>query len=206
MWEFLVGGGPIMILLVVTSIAGVTFIVERAIALRWQKVMPRQVVQAVDECDPEEGVEPLKAACYRFPSTLSRLLLVTTSHRDWPKTENADALQVRARQEVVKLERGLVVLEIVVGIAPLLGLVGTIHGLIRLFSGLSDLGQADSAMLAQGIAIALNTTLVGLLIAIPSLVAWNYFNKKVETMAVELENLCDGFLRRLYRSRQETHT
>ena len=206
MWEFLVGGGPIMILLVMTSIVGVAFIVERSIALRWRKVMPRPVMQAVDDCDPEEEIEQLKATCYRFPSTLSRLLLVTANHQDWPKGENSDALQARARQEVVKLERGLVVLEIVVGIAPLLGLVGTIHGLIRLFSGLGDLGQADSALLAEGIAIALNTTLVGLLIAIPSLVAWNYFHKKVETMAVELESLCDGFLRRMYRHRQEAHS
>jgi biopolymer transport protein ExbB len=59
-------------------------------------------------------------------------------------------------------------------------------------------GLAENAVLAKGIAIALNTTLMGLLIAIPSLVAWSYYTKKVETLAVEMETLCDEFLRRQY--------
>ena len=95
---------------------------------------------------------------------------------------------------------GVVVLEVVVGIAPLLGLVGTIHGLITLFGDLGSTGLADNSVLARGIAIALNTTLMGLLIAIPSLVAWSYYTKKVETLAVEMETLCDEFLRRQYRA------
>jgi biopolymer transport protein ExbB len=61
-------------------------------------------------------------------------------------------------------------------------------------------GLADNAVLAAGIAIALNTTLMGLLIAIPSLVAWSYYNKKVQTLTVEMETLCDEFLRRYYSS------
>jgi biopolymer transport protein ExbB len=80
----------------------------------------------------------------------------------------------------------------------LLGLVGTIHGLIRLFGDLGRSGLQDNSVLASGIAIALNTTLMGLLIAIPSLIAWSYYNKKVENLTVEMETLCDEFLRRYY--------
>ena len=90
------------------------------------------------------------------------------------------------------------VLEIVTGIAPLLGLVGTINGLITLFGGLSHGGLGDNTAVAHGISIALNATLSGLLIAIPALIAWSYYTKKVETLAVEMETLCDGFLRRFY--------
>src|SRR5678809_945591 len=86
---------------------------------------------------------------------------------------------------VINIERGLVILEIVVGIAPLMGLVGTLHGLISLFAGLGTAGVTDNAALAKGISIALNTTLMGLIVAIPSLVAWSYYNKKVETLAVD---------------------
>ena len=121
-------------------------------------------------------------------------------HLDRPREENVDAIQTRARHEVLRLERGLVVLEVVVGVAPLLGLVGTIHGLITLFGDLGSVGLGDNAALARGIAIALNTTLAGLLIAIPSLVAWSYYTRKVETFAVEMETLCDEFLRRQYRT------
>ena len=92
------------------------------------------------------------------------------------------------------------VLEIIVGIAPLLGLVGTIAGMMSLFGGLGETGLSDTAALAKGIGLILNATLMGLLIAIPCLIFWSYYNKKVETMAVEMETLCDEFLRRQYRT------
>ncbi|HAV63617.1 MAG TPA: biopolymer transporter ExbB, partial [Verrucomicrobiales bacterium] len=134
---------------------------------------------------------------------LSRLLVVAIEHLDWPREETMDALQTRARHEIVKLERGLVVLEIIVGIGPLMGLVGTIIGMITLFGSLSEAGLGDSSVFAKGIALALNATLMGLLVSIPSLVAWSYYNRKVERMAVEMASLCDEFLRRQHRLRRE---
>src|SRR2546425_551040 len=182
MLEFLRAGGPFMILLVLTSIVGLTFIIERGLALRWSKVVPPSVEKAVEDFRAGDATV-LKQICLLKPSALSRLLLVAVDRINWPKAEATDAIETRARHEVVQLERGLVVLEIVVGIAPLLGLVGTIHGLITLFGELGAVGLSDNTALAKGIAIALNTTLMGLLIAIPSLIAWSYFNKKVEVMA-----------------------
>ena len=110
-----------------------------------------------------------------------------------------DAVQSRARQEITRLERGLVVLEIIVGIAPLLGLVGTIAGMMTLFGDIGQSGLNDASRLAKGIALILNATLMGLLIAIPSLIFWSYYSKKVETIAVDMETLCDEFVRRQYR-------
>ena len=129
------------------------------------------------------------------------MLLLADKNREWPREENADALQTRARYEIARLERGLVILEIVVGIAPLLGLVGTIDGLIILFGGMVETGDSNS--MARGIALALRATLMGLLTAIPSLISWSYYNKKVETLAVEMETLCDEFLRRQYRGNND---
>jgi biopolymer transport protein ExbB len=201
MLQFLKAGGPFMILLLLTSIVGLAFIIERGLALRWKRVVPLSVEKAVEDFQNHGNLATLKQVCLLAPSALSRLLLVATDHLQWPREENVDALQTRARHEIVQLERGLVVLEIVVGIAPLLGLVGTLHGLITLFGDLGSAGLADNATLAKGIAIALNTTLMGLLIAIPSLIAWSYYNKKVEILAVEMETLCDEFLRRHYRQK-----
>ena len=189
----------IIILLVGTSLAGLTFIVERGLALRWKRVVPPEVENAVENCLAASDLPMLRRVCEQAPSPLSRLLLLADKNRDWPFEENVDALQTRARYEVVKLERGLVILEIVVGIAPLLGLVGTIYGLIILFGGMSAAASGDNSNIANGIALALRATLMGLLTAIPSLVAWSYYNKKVETPAVEMETLCDEFLRRQYR-------
>jgi biopolymer transport protein ExbB len=202
MIEFLKAGGPFMILLVLTSVVGLTFIIERGFALRWRRVIPPDVEIAANNCQATEDLTELRQICHARPSSFSRLLLTAHDHLQRPRQENVDAVETRARHEVLQLERGLVVLEIVVGIAPLLGLVGTIHGLIRLFGDLGRSGLSDNTVLASGIAIALNTTLAGLLIAIPSLVAWSYYNKKVETLTVEMETLCDEFLRRFYSSKR----
>jgi biopolymer transport protein ExbB len=184
-------------LLGLTSLVGVTFIVERGFALRWRRVVPPAIEAAVEGCQSQEDL--LRYACEQNASPLSRLLLLAADHLHWPKAECEDAVQTRARHEMVRLERGLVVLEIVVGVAPLLGLVGTIYGMITLFSGLGQSGLGDNAVLAKGIGLILYTTLAGLLIAIPALIAWSYYSKKVEMLAVELETLCDEFLRRQYR-------
>src|SRR5688500_9715446 len=188
-----------IIALVITSIVAVTFIVERGLALRWVKVIPPNVVYAVQSYHNENQLQQLRNVCESNPSTLSRLLLFASEHLDWPKEETVDVLETRARHEVTKLERGLVVLEIIVGIAPLLGLVGTIYGLITLFAHMDPAGAQDNSRFAQGISLALNATLIGLLVAIPALISWSYYNKKVDTLAVEMESLCDEFLRKHYR-------
>src|SRR6516164_4567711 len=142
-------------LLGLTSIVGLTFIVERALALRWNKVVPPDITAALAACRTREDTKVLSHVCRRKPSPLGRLLLMATDHLDWPKADNVDALQTAARHEIIRLERGLVVLEIIVGIAPLLGLVGTIAGMITVFGDLGVTGLNDTAKLGQGIALIL---------------------------------------------------
>src|SRR5213594_655966 len=134
-----------IVALALTSVIALTFIIERGLALRWEKVIPPSVGAAVENYRSESDLPQLQATCHNNPSTLARLLLFTTEHLDWPKTENVDVLETRARHEVSKLERGLVVLEIIVGIAPLLGLVGTIYGLITLFAHMDPSGMQEHA-------------------------------------------------------------
>ena len=189
-------------LLIITSVVGLTFIVERGIALRWRRVVPPEVEAAVESCHSPEDVPMLRRVCQQHKSPISRLLLQAAEHLHWPKADNADAVQTRARHELARLERGLVVLEIIVGIAPLLGLVGTIAGMMTLFGDIGQSGLTEASRLAKGIALILNATLMGLLIAIPSLIFWSYYSKKVETLAIEMETLCDEFIRRQYRSEE----
>jgi len=102
------------------------------------------------------------------------------------RSENVEVVETRARHEMVRLEKGLIVLEVIVGIAPLLGLIGAVSGLVHVFSnlGLSS-GASDTRQIALGIAEALNATVFGLSIAVPTLIAFSYFSKKVEVMSVE---------------------
>jgi biopolymer transport protein ExbB len=189
----------IYLLLVFTSVVGLAFIVERSIALRWNKVVPPAIVEALTACRSRADVDVLRRVCAQKPSALGRLLTRAADQMGWPKADNVEALQSAARHEIVRLERGIVVLEIIVGVAPLLGLIGTIVGMMTVFGDLGQTGLNDAGKLAQGIALILRATLIGLLIAIPALIAWSYFSKKVEVLAVEMEALCDDFIRRQYR-------
>lgn len=192
----------IMFLLGFTSIVSLTVIIERSLALRWARIIPPNIKQAVESCSADKEFAGLRETCDAHPSPIGRLILVAASHRECPKIENIDAMQTKARHEVAKLERGLVVLEIITGIAPLLGLVGTIFGLILLFNSMGRGGtSADQSEFATGIALALNATLMGLLVAIPSLVFWSYLTKKVENLAIEMETICDEFVQRIYRTK-----
>jgi biopolymer transport protein ExbB len=199
MWDFLRAGGPVMFLLVLTSIIGLTFIIERGLALRWRKVIPKQTEEAVEQCNSPADAARVVHIASASAAPINRLILQANEHLDWPKQDNINSVETAARHEVIQLERGLVILEIIVGIAPLMGLVGTLHGLITLFASLGSVGVSDNAALAKGISIALNTTLMGLIVAIPSLIAWSYYNKKVEALAIEMEAICERFLRSQYR-------
>ena len=194
----------VKILLGLTSVAGLGVIVWRAWVLRWNNVVPSLVVDAAAKCRTESDVKNLRDVCEQNSSPLGRLLSGAIDKLDLPKAENVSSLETAARHEIVKLERGLVVLEIIVGIAPLLGLVGTIIGMIGVFGDIGQTGlnnATDASKLAQGISYILWTTLIGLLISIPSLIAWSYFTKKVEVLAVEMETLCAEFIRRQYRDK-----
>ncbi len=123
-------------------------------------------------------------------------------HLRAPRSENVEVVQTRARHEMVRLEKGLIILEVIVGIAPLLGLIGAVSGLVHVFShlGLSS-GASDTRQIALGIAEALNATVFGLSIAVPTLVGFTYFSRKVEVMSVEMETLVVELINKCYYGR-----
>ena len=194
MADWIKDGGVFAWVLAGMSVVSVAFILERAWALRRARVMPPSLASMLGTAD----ASTLRGACQAQPSALARLVTSILDRVGEPKEDNVASLQVQARREVLGLERGLVVLEIIVGIAPLLGLVGTVYGIIPLFGDFGKAVAGDNTLIAKGIGVALNKTLLGLMVAIPSLVAWSHFNKKVEVLAVELEVLCDALVRRHY--------
>ncbi|MFM7805106.1 MAG: MotA/TolQ/ExbB proton channel family protein, partial [Verrucomicrobiota bacterium] len=188
----LLDGGPFVWLLLALSVTALTVVLERAWSLRRDRVMPRPLLDALAGGVGGPGgpggiggigdLARLRGACAAQPSPLSRLVDSVLDHLPWPKSENVAALEVRARQEIAVLERGLVVLEVIVGIAPLLGLVGTIYGIIPLLGDFGSNLQADNAFIARGMSVALYKTVLGLLVAMPSLAAWSFFTKRVELL------------------------
>ncbi|MDB6151806.1 MAG: tolQ, partial [Chthoniobacteraceae bacterium] len=164
-------------------------------------VMPPVIEREIDAMQPDsnEAVEALAALVRDDLSALGRIVQAGLTHLHWPKSETMDAVQTRARHEIVRLDSGLFVLEVIVGIAPLLGLLGAVSGLVSVFANLgASAAVQDPRGIAQGISEALSTTIVGLSIAIPSLIAHSYFSKKIETMAAEMESLMADLLAKCY--------
>jgi biopolymer transport protein ExbB len=193
-------GGFFMILLIICSVASVAVICLRAFALRRASVLPTIVDNEIQRLQPGDNPQRLSRLVKGHPSALARIASVALDHIKWPKAENVEAVQTRARHEVSRLETGLVVLEIVVGIAPLLGLLGAVSGLVTVFSSIGSgaTSTGDLKGIASGISEALSTTIVGLGIAIPSLVAHSYFSRKVENMAVEMESIVTELIGKCY--------
>src|ERR1700682_2570196 len=199
---FFTKGGVFMWPLLVCSIVAVTTIIVRAFALREKNVLPLVIESEMERLVPGASPERLARIVHHDPSSLARIVRVALQHLRWPRSENVDAVQTRARHEMVRLERGLVILEVIVGIAPLIGLIGTVSGLIHVFASLGlSAGAADAKRIALGISEALSTTIFGLGIAVPSLVGFVYFSKKVEVMSVEMESLVTELLSKLYYGR-----
>lgn len=204
-YEFFEQGGFFMGLLMTSSIVAVAVIILRGLALRRDLVMPPIIEREIDALQPEdtEGVVKLSRMVRNDNSTLARIAQVGLQNLNWPKMENLEAVQTKARYEILRLESGLFILEIIVGIAPLLGLLGAVAGLVKVFAAFgANSASNDPHMMATGISEALSTTIVGLAIAIPSLIAYTYYAKKVETMASDMESLVSELLAKCYHQKQ----
>jgi len=204
-YEFFAQGGMFMLFLLICSWAAVAVIILRTIALRRDIVMPPIIEREIEALQPEdsEGVVKLSRMVRNDNSTLARIAQVGLQNLNWPKMENIEAVQTKARYEVLRLESGLFVLEIIIGIAPLLGLLGAVAGLVKVFAAFgANASSTNPQLMAKGISEALSTTIVGLAIAIPSLIAYSYFSKKVETMASDMESLISELLAKCYHQKQ----
>jgi len=195
-------GGLFMWPLLACSIVSVTTMILRGLALQQKKVMPSAIEEEIERLAPGESPERLSRLVHHDNSSFARITRVSLQHLRGPRSENVEVVQTRARHEMVRLEKGLIILEVIVGIAPLLGLIGAVSGLVHVFShlGLSS-GASDTRQIALGIAEALNATVFGLSIAVPTLIGFTYFSRKVEVMSVEMETLVVELINKCYYGR-----
>ncbi|MDP4611251.1 MAG: MotA/TolQ/ExbB proton channel family protein [Opitutales bacterium] len=173
--DLLNNAGIFLYPLAVCSFIAVFITIERLIALRNSRVIPTHMVDAFVEGDMDKVESSMSSVTGR----------IVSFYRE--RQPDADALNAFARLEVSRMERGMFLLEVVIGAAPLLGLLGTVTGLTQVFGGFSaDTGLPDPAAFIKGIALALNTTILGLAIAIPSLAAHAYLLRRVESLAARI--------------------
>jgi len=200
--QFFIRGGIFMVPLWIASLISLSVLLERSLAIRRALVIGPALADAIERL--RYGQPPTELESIATDKTvLGRLVRTALRNATWTKAENAETLQTNARSEISRLERGLVILEIAVGVGPLLGLLGTVSGLIKIFGNVGDQAIATQGLaIARGISEALNTTVFGLVVAIPALIAYSIFSRRVESFSVELESYCEELLSKLYTEQE----
>lgn len=189
-WSFLERGGVFMVPLGLTSVAGVTALIYKSLSLSRARIIPDSLVRQIEsfeELAAADRIAPVIEEFQRGRSTLARLAAVAYQQRGKPRQDIQFAVETRAREETTRMHAGIGVLDVVITIAPLLGLLGTASGLVHIFDGLSE--AADYLVIARGIAEAMTTTIFGLAIAVPGIIAHGFFTRRIDVLTSRLESL-----------------
>jgi len=184
---FIQQGGSVMYILLGISVLSLTIIFERAWSLRRSVVIPLKTVQQIEQYVRDGDVKQAMQVCQTHNTAMSRILWVALANRGVRRSVMKEILEESGRQEVAHLDRFIGVLGVIAAIAPLLGLLGTVIGMIEVFQQISEVGVGHADVLAGGISKALNTTAFGLVVAIPSIVAYRFYESRVDRFVVEIE-------------------
>ncbi len=187
MWQTILEGGIMMIPLAVCSVLSLAIVVERLYSLRRKKIIKSETTTIVGNIKNKEDINVVLSFCEQNNDIFSNLVRAALRIESLDPVAVNEAIEDQGRQEVRRLEKGLVVLETIAGVAPLLGLLGTVLGMIEVFDGITLEGVAKTAPLSSGISQALITTVAGLSIGIFSLIFYNMFTSKSENLILEIE-------------------
>ncbi|SDS51564.1 MotA/TolQ/ExbB proton channel family protein [Opitutus sp. GAS368] len=187
MLDIIKGAGLLIYPLALCSVIAVYIIAERLYALRKDAVLPDELVDAI-----VEG----RVTQIGKNSVLARIVEFSERHKDDP-----EAVKAFARLEINRMERGVPYLDVIYVVSPMLGLTGTVFGLLRVFSQISpETGLPDPVAFTKGVSLALSATLIGLLVAIIAVVPAGYLQRKVENHAVKIDLLLERILARITKS------
>lgn len=199
MIEVFKAGGPVMWPLAFCSFLAVAIIIERSINLRVSRILNPSIVERVTGLAEGGRADRAIEVCTQNPGIYTNIVLAGLEIGSQSEAEAREAVEGAGRHETARLNRFLGALGTVAAIAPLLGLLGTVLGMIDVFKTIAQTGAGQAAQLASGISQALITTATGLCIAIPALVAHNYFQEKAQTIITDLERESLRVLRGLFQ-------
>jgi biopolymer transport protein ExbB len=193
MWEIVKAGGPFMVPIIICSITAAGILLERLWTLQRKRVLPQELIKRVTDLADRNQVTPKVIEALEKNSPLGRVLAAALANRDRGRAIMMERVEDTGRHVIHELERFLNSLGTIASISPLLGLLGTVTGIIRAFNAVMLGGMGDPRMLAGGISEALITTAGGLAVAIPSFIAYRYLRGKVERIVIDMEKIAVKF-------------
>ena len=187
MYQVLSAGGWVMPFIVLCSIIALAICIERQIALNRKKIAPPHLLATVWQQLRGEGLDAQRLKSLRQGSPLGAILAAGLANRHQGRDVMRESIQEAASHVIHQLERYLNTLGTVAAVTPLMGLLGTVLGMISVFTEITTHGTGNAGALAGGISEALITTAAGLAVAIPSLVMHRYYTSRIESIVVDLE-------------------
>lgn len=187
MWEIVRAGGPLMWPIILCSIGAAAIILERFWTLQDKRVIPPDLTKKVWQLIEGNQINDKVIAALEQNSPLGRVLAAGLANRHRPREIMIERLQDTGRHVIYELERFLNSLNMIAGVSPLLGLLGTVTGIIKAFNAIQAGGMGDPRMLSGGIAEALITTAAGLTVAIPALIGFRLLRGKVDRIVIQME-------------------
>ncbi len=188
MYELVVAGGWLMLPIIASSIAVIAISFERYWTLRPAKIVPPTLLATVWHWLKNEEMTREKMTELRRSSPLGTILAAGISNSNNGREVMKDSIEEAANQVIHELERNLSPLGTIAAIAPLLGLLGTVIGMIKVFTAIMVEGTGNAGVLAGGISEALITTAAGLCVAIPAMICHRFFERRVDSLVVEMED------------------
>lgn len=187
MYEFVTAGGWLMLPIILCSVIALGIIAERFWSLQQEKVAPRHLVAKVWHWRKNGELDGERIKAMRASSPLGRILAAGLININHDRDVMKESIEETGRQVVLELERFLNTLGTIASITPLLGLLGTVIGMIKVFTAITAHGVGNPTVLAGGISEALITTAAGLSVAIPTLMFYRYFRGKVDALVLKME-------------------
>lgn len=187
MWEIIVAGGPVMAPIILCSVVAVAIVIERLWTLQRKRVIPRELTDRVWKLVETRTLNDRHIEALASNSPLGRVLAAGLANRHHGREIMKEQIEDTGRHVVHELERFLNTLGTIAAMSPLLGLLGTVTGMIGAFHAITEAGVGDPRSLSGGIGEALITTAAGLIVAIPSLFAYRYLRGLVDALVVDME-------------------
>ncbi|MDX1562987.1 MAG: MotA/TolQ/ExbB proton channel family protein [Gammaproteobacteria bacterium] len=194
MLEIVQAGGWLMLPIIGCSIIAAAIILERLWSLQPKRVLPANLARQVREWISNDQLDPEHLQRLHQSSPLGQMLATGLANRHMPRDVVKESIEDVGRHAVHELERYLSPLGTIAAISPLLGLLGTVIGMIKVFAAIMDSGVGNPTVLAGGISEALITTAAGLSVAIPALIAYRYLRARVDGLVVQMEKETIRFL------------
>lgn len=187
MFEILTAGGWLMVPIILCSILVIAIGGERFWTLDPKKIAPRHLLAQVWSWIKNNQLDASKLRELKQSSPLGRILAAGLSNSRHGRDVMKDSIQEAASQVIHEMERYLTILSTIANIAPLLGLLGTVIGMIKVFTAIMLQGTGNAGVLAGGISEALITTAAGLTVAIPAMILHRFFQRRVDTIVITME-------------------